>query len=298
MSTLNYNHLFYFWMVAREGSIAAACRQLGVTQPAVSTQIQRLEQSLGMDLFEKSGRGLALTPAGSTVYGYADEIFRLAREMRESLEHGGQQPLGLTVGVADGVPPALTHRLLAPALRLPRPVRLAVRHGPFARLSAELGARELDVVLSAERLPAGSPVRATPHPLGHCGITLLAAHELAAELAGRFPGSLQGLGFVMPPADSALRRSVEAWLQGAGVTPAVVAELDDWTLRLLLAQSAAGVIAAPTAAAAEMGKRHALQAVGEAPDVLQHFYALTVERRPRHPGVVAVIDAARADPIR
>lgn len=298
MSTLNYNHLFYFWMVAREGSIAAACRILEVSQPAVTAQLKSLQQSMGMKLLEKRGRGLVLTPAGITVYGYADEIFRLAREMRETLVHGGQQPLGLTVGVAEGVPPALTHRLLAPALRLARPVRLAVRHGPFARLSAELGARELDVVLSAERLPAGSPVRATPHPLGHCGITLLAARDLAAELAGRFPASLQGIGFVMPPADSALRRSLEVWLQGAGVTPTVVAELDDWTSRLLLAQCAAGVIAAPTVVAAQMGELHALQAIGESPDVLQHFYALTVERRPRHAGVVAVIDAARADPIR
>jgi LysR family transcriptional activator of nhaA len=297
MSTLNYNHLFYFWMVAREGSIAAACRQLGVTQPAVSTQIQRLEKSLGMDLFEKSGRGLALTTAGSTVYAYADEIFRLAREMRESLEHGGRLPLRLVVGVADGVPPALTDQLLTPALGLPRPVRLAVRHGPLARLSAELSARELDVVLSAERLPAGSAVRVQAHPLGHCGITILATPALAAELAERFPASLQGAAFVMPPAESALRRSLDAWLQAAGVSPTVVAEVDDWTSRLLLARSAAGVIAAPTAVAAELGAQHGLEPLGEAPDALQHFYALTVERRPRHPGVVAVIDAARAEPI-
>ena len=298
MATLNYNHLLYFWMVAREGSIAAATVKLGVSQPAVSSQIQRLERSLGEKLFEKSGRGLALTPAGTTVYGYADEIFALGREMLETLEHGGRRPLGLSVGVAEGVPPTLTHRLLAPALRLARPVRLAVHHGPLARLSAELGARELDVVLSAERLPAGSAVRARPHPLGHCGVTFLAAHELAVELAERFPASLDGVPIVMPPADAALRRSVDAWLQAAGAAPTVVAELDDWTSRLLLAQSATGVIAAPSVVAAELGVRHALEPVGEAPDAVQHFFALTVERRPRHPGVVAIIEAARTNPVR
>ncbi|HEX6368355.1 MAG TPA: LysR family transcriptional regulator [Longimicrobium sp.] len=298
MAAFNYKHLWYFWMVAREGSIAAATVKLGVSQPAVSSQIQRLERSLGMKLLEKSGRGRALTPAGTTVYAYADEIFRLGHEMQETLEHGGRRPLALTVGVAEGLPPTLTHRLLAPALGLPRPVRLAVRHGPLARLSAELGARELDVVLSAERLPAGSPVRAQAHPLGRCGITLLATAEVAGERAGRFPASLDGASFVMPPVDSALRRSLDAWLQAVGVVPTVVAELDDWTSRLLLARSAAGVTAAPTAVAAELGARHALQALGEAPDAVQHFYALTVERRPRHPGVVAVIDAARTDPIR
>ena len=299
MSTLNYNHLFYFWMVAREGSIAAACLQLKVTQPAVSSQIQRLERSLGMDLFEKSGRGRALTPAGTTVYAYADEIFRLAREMRETLEHGGRLPLRLVVGVAEGVPPTLTHQLLAPALALPRPVRLAVQHGPLARLSAELSARELDVVLSAERLPTGSAVRAQAHPLGLSGITILAARPLAAELAGRrFPASLEGIPFVMPPQDAALRRSLDTWLQAAGVTATVVAELDDWTSRMLLAQSAAGVIAAPRVVAAELGARYGLEAVGEAPDAVQHFFALTVERRHSHPRVVANIEAARAAPIR
>lgn len=298
MATLNYNHLLYFWMVAREGSIAAATVKLGVSQPAVSSQIQRLERSLGVKVFEKSGRGLALTPAGTTVYAYADEIFALGREMLETLEHGGRRPLGLTVGVAEGVPPTLTHRLLDPAMRLPRPVRLTVRHGPLARLSAELGARELDVVLSAERLPAGSAVRARPHPLGHCGVTILATRELVGELAERFPASLDGVPIVMPPPDAALRRSLDAWLQAAGVAPTVVAELDDWTSRLLLAQSAAGVIAAPTVVAAELGARHALEVMGEAPDAVQHFFALTVERRPRHPGVVAIIEAARANPIR
>jgi len=298
MATLNYNHLQYFWMVAREGSIAAATVRLGVTQPAVSSQIARLERSLGTKLFEKSGRGLALTPAGSTVYEYADEIFALGREMLETVERGGRRPLRLAVGVADGVPPTLTHRLLAPALRLPRPVRLEVRHGTLARLSAELGARELDVVLSDERLPAGSPVRARPHPLGQCGLALLAAPGVAAQLAEGFPGSLDGAAFVLPPPAASLRRALDTWMQAGGLAPTVVAELDDWTARLLLTESGAGVLVAPTAVAEELRVRHALHTVGEAPEALQHFFALTVERRPRHPAVVAVLDAARADPIR
>ena len=298
MASFNYNHLFYFWMVAREGSIAAACLLLGVTQPAVSSQIARLERSLGVKLFEKSGRGLALTPTGTTVYGYADEIFALGREMLETLERGGRRPLRLAVGVADGVPPALTHRLLAPSQRLPRPVRLSVRHGQLAGLSAELGARELDVVLSAERLPAGSVVRARAHPLGSCGLTFLAAPPLAAELAERFPASLGGAAFVVPPAGTPLRRGLDTWLQGAGVAPAVVAEMDDWAAMLLLARSAPAVIAVPSVVAEELRSHQQLERVGEAHDATQHFFALTVERRPRHPAVVAVLDAARDEPIR
>jgi LysR family transcriptional activator of nhaA len=297
MVTLNYNHLQYFWMVAREGSIAAATVRLGVTQPAVSSQIARLERALGTKLFEKSGRGLALTPAGSTVYGYADEIFALGREMLETLERGGRRPLRLAVGVAEGMPPTLTHRLLEPARQLPRPVRLEVRHGPLARLSAELGARELDVVLSDERLPAGSAVRARPHALGECGLALLAAAELAAQLGEGFPASLDGAAFVLPPATSGLRRALDAWMQAGGWSPTVAAELDDWTARLLMAQSGAGVLAVPGAVAEELRARHGLRIIGQAEGAVQHFFALTVERRPRHPAVAALLDAARAAPI-
>jgi LysR family transcriptional activator of nhaA len=279
MATLNYNHLFYFWMVAREGSIAAACLLLGVSQPAVSSTIMRLERALGVKLFEKSGRGLALTPAGTTVYAYADEIFALA------------------VGVTDGMPPTLMHRLLAPAQRLARPVRLVVRHGPLARLSAELGARELDVVFSAERVPAGSAVRARAHPLGSCGLTFLAAAALAAELAERFPSSLDGAPFITTHAGTPLRRALDAWLQASGVAPTVAAEMDDWAAMLLLAQSGAGVVAVPTAAAEEVRSRHELERLGEAADATQHFFALTVERRPRHSAVVAILDANHDDPI-
>lgn len=298
MPAINYNHLWYFWMVAREGSISAATGKLGVTQPAVSSQIARLERSLGTKLFEKSGRGLALTPAGATMYAYADEIFALAREMLETMDRGGRRALRLAVGVAEGVPAALTHRLLAPAITMPRPVRLEVRHGTLARLTAELAARELDLVLCTQRLPAGSVVRARPHALGESSALLLAEPGLAGTLAAGFPGSLDGVPFILPPPGGTLRRILDGWLQAQGVAPSVVAEMDDWAESLLLAQSGAGVVAVPAAAGEELRGRYALEVVGHARDAVQQFYALTAERRPRHPAVVAVLDTARANPIR
>jgi LysR family transcriptional activator of nhaA len=297
MPAINYNHLWYFWMVAREGSIAAATGKLGVTQPAVSSQIARLERSLGTKLFEKSGRGLALTPAGATMYAYADEIFALAREMLETLDRGGRRALRLAVGVAEGVPAALTHRLLAPALAMPRPVRLVVRHGPLTRLTAEMAAREVDLVLCTERLPAGSAVRARPHALGESSVMLLAWAATARTLVDGFPGSLDGVPFIVPPPGSALRRVLDGWLQGQGVAPTVVAEMDDWAESLLLARSGAGIVAVPAAVGQELREVYGLEVVGHARDAVQHFYALTAERRPRHPAVVAVLEFARSNPI-
>jgi LysR family transcriptional activator of nhaA len=298
MQRINYNHLWYFWVVARAGSISAAAKQQGVSQPGITNQIKRLQSSLGIDLFEKSGRGLALTPAGTTVYAYADEMFGLAVQMMEALGRGGPPALRLAVGVAEGVPAVLTNRLLAPAMKLPRPVRLEVRHGPLARLTSELGAREVDVVLCTERPRAGSAVRARPHALGESSVVLLAAGEMARMLAPGFPGSLDGVPFVLPPPAAPLRRILDEWLQAQNAAPAVVAEMDDWAEALLLAQSGTGVVAVPAAVEAELRQRYGLEVVGHAREAVQHFYALTAERRPRHPGVVAVLEAARLEPIR
>jgi LysR family transcriptional activator of nhaA len=298
MRRLNYNHLFYFWMVVREGSISAAALKLKVTQPAVSAQVARLEREIGSKLLEKSGRGLVLTPAGATVYAYADEMFVLAAEMLAKLERGGQDVLPVAVGVAQGVPSALAHRLLAPAMALGRHVRLKVRHGSLARVTSELAGREVDLVLCTERLPAGSAVRAKPHALGECGQVLLAAPEMARELAPRFPGSLDGQPLILPHPGVPPRRILDGWMQAQGVTPTVVAEMDDWAESMLLAQAGVGMVAVPAAVEEEMRTRYGLAVVGHAAGAVQPFYALTAERRPRHPAVLAVLEAARENPIR
>ncbi len=298
MRRLNYNHLLYFWRVAREGSISGAARKLDVTQPAVGQQVARLEHAMGVKLLEKSGRGLVLTPAGAMVYAYAEEMFVLAAEMVAALERGGQDVLRLAVGVADGMPSVLAHRLLAPALDMGRPVRLKVRHGPLTRLTPELAARELDLVLCTERLPAGSAVRAKPHALGECGQVLLASPSLARDVAPGFPASVDGQPIILPAPGVAPRRILDAWMQAQGAMPTVVAEMDSWAESMLLAQSGMGMVAVPAAAAEELRERYALDVVGHARDAVQQFYALTAERRPRHPAVLAVLDAARENPIR
>lgn len=105
MEWLNYNHLFYFWLVAREGSIARACEQAQLTQPTISTQIRTLERALGEKLFIRAGRGLQLTDAGKTTFRYADEIFSLGRELRDTLKNRPTgRPMRLTVGVSDVLP--------------------------------------------------------------------------------------------------------------------------------------------------------------------------------------------------
>src|SRR5512145_2394885 len=208
MERLNYHHLLYFWMVAREGTVARAAAQLRLAQPTLSGQIHALEDALNEKLFERAGRGLRLTEMGRRVYGYADEIFALGRELTESLR--GQptgRPLRLTVGVSDGMPKLVAYRLIEPALALPQPVRLVVHEQSTERLLAALALHELDVVLTDRLAPPGVSVQAFNHLLGDCGATLFATPKLAARYRRNFPGALDGAPFLMPGETSTLRRA-------------------------------------------------------------------------------------------
>src|SRR5512145_3254030 len=193
MEWLNYHHLLYFWIVAREGGLVPAGRVLRLSHPTLSAQVHALEERLGEKLFSRVGRRLALTEMGRVVYGYAEEIFTLGREMVDAVkDRSTGQPLRLEVGVADVVPKLVVRRLLEPALALPAPVRLVCREGTQERLLGELAVHSLDVVISDAPVPAGSSVRAFSHLLGESGVTFFGARALAEPLRRSFPRSLQG----------------------------------------------------------------------------------------------------------
>src|SRR6478609_2659922 len=149
MKWVNYNHLYYFWTVAREGGVVRASEELMVSQPTISNQLRELESAMGQKLFERAGRGLRLTEAGHVAFNYANEIFTLGQEMLNALEHRAVGPaLRLTVGVLDVIPKPVAHQLLAPALKLNEPLRLVCREDKSDRLLADLAARRTEMVLS------------------------------------------------------------------------------------------------------------------------------------------------------
>src|SRR5207249_4256668 len=231
MERLNYHHLLYFWMVAREGTVARAAVQLRLAQPTLSGQVHALEDALGEKLFERAGRGLRLTEMGKVVYGYADEIFALGRELAGSVK--GQpsgRPLRLAVGVSDAMPKLVAYRLIEPALALARPVRLVVQEQSTERLLAALALHELDVVLTDRVAPPGVSVRAFNHLLGDCGVTLFASPRVAARYRRGFPRGLDGAPFLLPGETSTLRRGLEQWFEKQRIQPRIVGEFDDSTL--------------------------------------------------------------------
>lgn len=296
MEWLNYHHLLYFWTVAREGSISAASRKLRLAQPTVSGQIRALEDAMGEKLLERSGRKLELTEVGRVVYRYADEIFSLGRELMDTLKgRPTGRPQRLVVGISDGVPKLIAYRLLEPALRLPDPVRLVCTEDRPDRLLAELALHNFDLVLSDAPVGAGTNVRAFSHLLGETSVTLFAAPKLAARLRRKFPASLDGAPVLMPLDQSPLSRSLSQWFEASGVRPEVVAELEDSALIKAFGQAGAGAFPAPTAIAREIEAQYGVEAVGRVEGVRERFYAISVERKIKHPAVLAISQAARLD---
>ncbi len=294
MEWLNYHHLLYFWLVAREGSLARASAELRLAPSTVSGQIRSLEQSLGEKLFARSGRRLVLTEMGRVVFRYAEEIFTLGRELRDAVKgRPAGRPLSLAVGVADVVPKLVARRLLEPALELAEPVRLVCREDKPDRLLAELAVHDLDVVLSDAPVGPSIRIRAFNHLLGECGVVLFGTAKLAAAHRRNFPKSLDGAPVVLPTENTTLRRALDQWFAARGLRPRVVGEFEDSALLKVFGQVGMGLFPVSSVIADEVQRQYRVRPVGRLDGVRERFYAISVERRLKHPAVIAISEAAR-----
>lgn len=297
MEWLNYHHLLYFWTVAREGSIARACERLHLAQPTISAQIRALEKSLGEPLFERSGRRLVLTEVGRLVYRYADEIFTLGRELRDTIKGRpvGGRPLRLRVGVADALPKQVAYRLLEPALRLDEPLQIICFEGKPDSLLADLALHALDIVLSDTPLGPGAKVRAFSHQLGECGVTVMGTPAVIQRLQGEFPASLNDAPMLLPTDNTTLRRSLEQWFDGLGLRPRIVAEFEDTALLKVFGQAGLGLFVIPSVVEAEVRQQYQVEVVGRTEAIRERFYAISIERKLKHPAVLAISEVARRE---
>jgi LysR family transcriptional regulator, transcriptional activator of nhaA len=294
MEWLNYHHLLYFWTAARDGSIAKASQSLRLAPPTISEQIRSLEESLGVKLFEKEGRSLVLTEAGRIAYEYAEEIFSRGQEMTDVLNGRTRGRMArFTLGIADVVPKLIAYRLILPALKLPDPIRLICREGDPNKLVAQLAIHEVDLVISDAPLDPALRIRAFTHLLGQSGLSFFAHPRLAKGLkTRRFPKCLDGLPFLMPGDNTALRRSLEHWLDVQGVRPVVAGEFEDSALAAVFSEAAVGVFAAPTPTEAQVKRQYGLSVLGRTEDIVASFYAISLDRRLKHPAVIAISEFA------
>jgi LysR family transcriptional regulator, transcriptional activator of nhaA len=294
MDWLNYHHLYYFWVVAREGSVTRACELLDVAQATVSGQIRELERSLKTPLFARAGRGLALTDTGRAVFRYAEEIFALGRELMDTVRgRPVGQPVRLRVGIVDVMPKLIAHLLLGPALRLSEPVRVVCVEGKMERLAAELAVHELDVILSDAPLPPAVKAKAYTHQLGESGVLILGVPRFVDQYRAGFPKSLDGAPFLLPTENTTLRRSLDQWFEAQCIRPTVRGEFEDSALLKTFGRSGEGVFAVPAAIESDIRDHYGVGRIGRAAGLRERFYAISVERKLKHPAVVAISEQAR-----
>ena len=289
MEWLNYHHLRYFYVVAKEGGLARAAEKLRVSQPSISEQIRELESALGEKLFRREGRNNKLTDAGQVVFSYAEEIFTLGRELVNTVkQRPGSRKLRLYVGVADSFPKLVTNNILKPVFALPQAVHVVCREGKMEDLLAQLVAHRLDLVMSDEPAPNSTNFKVFSHPLGKSRVSLCAEVKLAAKLKRHFPRSLNDAPALLPAENTSLRRSLEAWFRAQNLKPRVLAEFEDLALMKVMAAEGRGFTVMPDAALDDAMRQYGFRKIGWAGNCQVEFHCITVERLIAHPAVVAI----------
>lgn len=296
MRHLNYNHLQYFWAVAREGSIAKASESLHLTPQTISGQLKLLDEAVGQPLFNRVGRRLVLSDMGQVVFEYADEIFSVGAELA-SVVRGDHMsgPSTLSVGIVSSMPKLIAERIIAPAMMAEKPIRVRCHESSLEQLLSELALHRFDIVLSDQRVPDGLGLKAYNHRLGESGMSFFALSKLARRFRSKFPQSLNNAPMLLPSQHSALRRRLDDWFEEQGLSPRIAGEFDDSALLKAFGEAGAGLFAAPTVIESEICRMYRMAVIGRTDGIKEHFYAISPERRLKHPSVVLITDTARAD---
>ncbi|WP_246611881.1 transcriptional activator NhaR [Agarivorans aestuarii] len=291
---INYKHLHYFWVAAKQGGIARASELLHITPQTISGQISLLEQHFGSALFSKVGRNLELTETGRLALSYADEIFSLGEELEDSLRQGSaERPQLLKVGIAEVVPKTIAYRLLEPAYNMGEPLRMLCKENTLESLLAELALNRLDLVLADGPVPPGLGVRGFNHALGESGVSFVASPHIAGPLQENFPTSLDGAPLLIPSEINVMHVRLLQWFDKQNIHPLIMGEFDDSALMKTFGQAGVGAFIVPTAIADEVVKQYGVRLIGSTQDVREQFFAITAERRIANPAVVAITESAR-----
>jgi len=292
-ASINYRHLYYFWVVAKEGSVTRAAERLDVAVQTISAQLGLLEQAIGKALLAPQGRRLVLTEAGRVALSYADQIFLLGEQLQEVLsENDIGQTMRLTVGLSDSLPKLTASRLLEAALKLPQKVKLVCHEDDFESLLGALSVHKLDVVLTDRAVPSGTTLRVFSHLLGESETMLYGLPDLAQRYGKDFPANLNGAPLLLPTRNHAIRGRLDHWFEVHDVRPDIVGEFDDSALLNTFGRSGMGMFPGPAALANDVKEQLGAMPVGELTEVREQVYAISNERKIKHPAVEAILTAS------
>lgn len=280
---LNYKHLYYFWVTAKEGGMSHAAARLGMAVQTISAQVRLLERELGYSLFKPAGRGLALTEAGQTALQLAEQIFQLGEQLPSAVRDAASQTsVRLMVGISDGLPKLAVRDLLAPVLTEPK-LRLHCHEDDFDDLLADLALHRLDVVLSDRPAPANPNLRLYSHGLGSSPLSWYAPESWFDQATQDFPRSLERVPVLLPTAHASVRLRLDQWFERHGLQPRIIGEFEDSALLTTFGASGMGVLPAPDRVREQVERAYGLRWLGPCDGVQEHFYAIGTARKVQHP---------------
>ena len=295
-SGLNFRHLYFFWMVAKEGGVTRAAERLGLAVQTISMQLASLEQSIGKQLLEPQGRRLVPTEAGKLALTYCDQIFLLGDQLQDALDEAEADKMRLTVGISDSLPKLIAYRLLQATQQLEQRVRLVCMENEFEALLADLALGKLDVVLTDRAVRAGGSLKVFSHLLGESDMKLYGVHKLARKYRRNFPDSLHGAPLLLPTRNNALRGRIDAWFVQHQVRPDIVGEFEDNAMLNTFGRNGLGLFFAPSALAQDLEEQFGAVLVGDAPELREQFYAISNARKITHPAIEAILSAVHSGP--
>ena len=290
MATLNFKHLRYFWMVAKTGSIVRASEQLYLSPQSISGQLADLEDSLGVQLFRKVGRGLELTDMGRRIFSYADEIFELGSELLDVTQNQQVKKSSLfRIGITDSVAKSVAYKVIEPVLHIEESIRIICREGKLSDLLSEISINKLDLVIADRPMPTNLNVKAYNHLLGESKLAVFAAKSLIdSQYEKSFPKILHNAPFLMPGEDFAFQKKLQAWMESKKIYPHILGEFDDSALLKAFGQAGAGFFVGIDAISNYICQHYQVERVGLIDNIIEQLYAITTERRLTHPAVISI----------
>lgn len=294
MAQLNYNHLHYFYIVAKEGSITKAAEVLHLTPQTISGQLSAFEDYIGFQLFDRQGKQLILNERGQLAFNYAQDIFDLGSELQNSLfTQEITEQTKFVVGITDVIPKVFSYNLLKSVFEMDEPIRLICQEGSLEDLLSDLAVNKIDLIISDRELPPGSKVRAYSHLLGETGLSFYAANRFSRKLKSKFPESLDGQPFLISGEKSSQKNTLLTWFQENDVHPNIIAEFDDSALLKYFGQAGDGVFCTSSAIESHITDQYKVTAIGSTDEIRERFYAISPERKINHPAVKFLVNQAK-----
>lgn len=294
MRWLNYQHFFYFWRVAKLGSVTIASQELRLAQPTISAQLKSFEETLGEKLFLREGRNLKLTEVGKIAFKYADEVFNTCSEFMQVLDGKGPtkaQPL--KIGISDVIPKVIAYRIVESSFDDPSSGKISIYEDKTERLLAELAISEVDLVIADSPVPPSVKVKAYNHFLGECKVSFVASPEIAKKYKKNFPRSLNSAPLLLPTHEAAIRRDIDKWIDNLGISPRLIGEFQDSALMKIAGREGKGIIPVPSVVLKEVKREFHLELVGETEIVKERFFLISVEKRLKNPLVKSIVENAQ-----